>query len=69
MPVMFKKRHYVESVQIQSYFLSVFSCIRTEYLSVFRLNTGKYGTEITSYLDTFQAVRHLNSFARTTLVR
>ena len=28
----------------------------TEYLSVFSPNTGKYGQEITQYLDTFHAV-------------
>ena len=27
-----------------------------EYLSVFNLNAGKYGPEITPYLDTFYAV-------------
>ena len=53
--------HCVKSVQIRSYFWFVFSCIRTEYreivcLSVFSPNTGKYGPEITSYLDTFHAV-------------
>ena len=30
--------------------------IFTLYLSVFRPNTGKYGPEITPYLDTFHAV-------------
>ena len=54
-----------ESVQIRSYFWSVFSCIRTEYgdsllsgdslLCVFSPNIGKYGPEITPYLDTFHA--------------
>ena len=29
----------------------------TPYLSVFSPNTGKYGPEITRYLDTFHAVR------------
>ena len=37
--------HYVESVQVRTYFWSVFSCMRTEY-----------GPEITPYLDTFYAV-------------
>ena len=37
--------HYVKSVQIKSYFWSVFSP-----------NTGKYGPEINPYLDTFDAV-------------
>ena len=41
-------RHCVKSVQIQSYFWSLFFCIR---------NTEKYGPEITPYLDTFHAVR------------
>ena len=44
----------LKSVQIRSYFWSVFSCIRTEYggLLVFSPNEGKYGPEITPYLDT-----------------
>ena len=29
---------------------------KTQHLSVFRPNTGKYGPEITPYLDTFHAV-------------
>ena len=37
--------HCVESVEIRSYFWSVFNP-----------NTGKYGPEITPYLDTFHAV-------------
>ena len=41
----------VKSVQIRSYFWSVFSCIRTEYRP-----------EITPYLDTFHAVIiHINA--------
>ena len=44
----------VRSVQIRSNFWSVFSRIWTEYeLSP---NMGKYGPEITPYLDTFHAV-------------
>ena len=39
------KTHCVKSVQIRSYFWSVFNP-----------NTGKYGPEITPYLDTFHAV-------------
>ena len=55
------KTHCVKSVQIRSYFWSVFSCIRTEYgeilyLSVFSPNAGKYRPEMTPYLDTFRAV-------------
>ena len=37
--------HCVKTVQIRSYFWSVFSCIWTEY-----------GPEITPYLDIFHAV-------------
>ena len=52
--------HYVKSVQIQSFFLSVFSLIWTEYrdllMSVFSPNTGKYGPVKTPYLNTFHAV-------------
>ena len=54
------KNRYVKSVQIRSYFWSVISFIRTEYgdllISLFSPNTGKYGPEITPYLDTFHAV-------------
>ena len=42
----FVSRHCVKNVQIRSYFWSVFSP-----------NAGKYGPEITPYLDTFRAVR------------
>ena len=55
----------MKSVQIRSFFWSVFSYIqseyeemlRTPYLSVFSPNAGKYGPEKTSYLATFQAVQ------------
>ena len=43
--------HCVKSVQIRSYFWSVFSS-----------NTGIYGPEITPYLDTFQTVTRTKSF-------
>ena len=43
-----RKMHCVKSVQIQSFFWSLFSCIRTEY--------KKYGPEKTLYLDTFHTV-------------
>ena len=51
----------MKSVQIRSFFWSLFSHIRTgygeiQYLSVFSPNAGKYGTEKTPYLDTFHAV-------------
>ena len=47
--------HCVKSLQIRSYFWSLFSCIRTNK-EIYRVNTGKYGPEITPYLDTFHAV-------------
>ena len=40
------KKNWVKSVQIWSFFQSVFS-----------LSTGKYGPEKTPYLDTFDAVK------------
>ena len=53
-------QHYLESVQIRSYFWSIFFCIRTEYgeISVLSPNTRKYGPEIAPYLDTFHAVQY-----------
>ena len=50
--------HCVKSVQIRSYFWSVFSCIRIEYGDLLRY----YGPEITPYLDTFHAVLVLLNF-------
>ena len=55
----------MKSVQIRSFFCSVFSRIQAEYgkmlvdapyLSVFSPNAGKYGPKKTSYLDTFHTV-------------
>ena len=43
-------------LQIRSLSWSVFSRIRTEYLSVFSPNTWKYGPVKILYLDTFHAV-------------
>ena len=45
-----------EKCPIQSYFRSAFSRIRTEYAEILSLSAGKYGPEITLYLDTFHAV-------------
>ena len=48
--------HYAKSVQIRSFLWSVFSCIRTEFgdlLSVFSLNTRKYGPEKNSIFGYF----------------
>ena len=44
--------HCVKSVQIRSFFWSVFSCIRTEYGDL----RSKYRPEKIPYLDTFRAV-------------
>ena len=46
----------MKSVQLRSFFWSVFSSIRPEYGAVFSLNAGKYGPEKTPYLDTFYTV-------------
>ena len=60
--MMLLNRYCVKSGQIRSYFWSVFSRIQIEYgetrsISRFSPNAGKYGPEITPYLDTFRAVR------------
>ena len=36
--------------------VSKYGVISVPYFPVFSANTGKYGPEITTYLDTFQAV-------------
>ena len=58
-----QRLHCVKSVQIWSYFWSVFSCIRTEYRvqyhSVFSPNTGKYGPEITPFWTLFMKISYL----------
>ena len=38
--------------------------LNTEIYGVFIANTGKYGPEITPFLDTFHAVRLLTFFAK-----
>ena len=57
--------HCVKSVQMRSFFWSVFSRIRTEYgemlriivyVFVFSPDAEKYGPEKSPYLDTFRAV-------------
>ena len=49
--------HCVKSVQIRSFFWSVFFRVRTDW--IFISNAGKYGPEKTLYLNTFHVV--LNS--------
>ena len=48
--------HCMRSIQIRSFFFSIFSRIRTSYLSVFSPNAGKYGPEKTPDLGTSHAV-------------
>ena len=55
-------KHCVKSVQIQSFFWSVFSCMRTELGDlrnkyVFSRNNGKCGPEKTPYLNAFHPVK------------
>ena len=49
--------HCLKSVQIRSFSGPCFPVfgLKTEYLSTFSLNAGKYGGEKTPYLDTFHA--------------
>ena len=60
------QKHCVKSVQIRSFFWSVFfphsDWIRrdTPYLSVFSPNAGKYGPDKTPYLHTFHTVKVLS---------
>ena len=56
-----EKKDCVKSVQIRSFFWSVFFRIRTEYgdlpwISIFTPNAGKYGPEKCPYLNTFHTV-------------
>ena len=54
-----RRIHCAKKVEIRSYLWSVFSCIGTEYGEIRSTgNTGKYGPEITPYLDTFLAVTY-----------
>ena len=46
----------VKSVQMRSFFWSVFFFIQTEYGDLFSPNTEKYGPKKALYLDTFYAV-------------
>ena len=56
--------HCLKSLQIRSYFWSLFSRIRTEYGEIRSIEVslriqsecGKYGPEITPYVETFHAV-------------
>ena len=44
--------HYVKSVQMQSYFLSVFSCIQFEYRKIRTRNNSVFGHFSRSVMDT-----------------
>ena len=48
--------------------VSQYGVISGPYFPVFRLNTGKHVSEITSYLYTFHAVEHMENMTRETLV-
>ena len=56
--VLFRGQKNIQSVQIRSFFWSVFPefGLNAERYGVFSPNVGKYGPEKTPYLDTFQAV-------------
>ena len=55
--------HCLKSVQTESFFWSVFSCIRTEYwiLEIYSYEYREIHTKKNRYLDTFQAVGMLQS--------
>ena len=53
-------RYGVKSVQIRSYFWSE-TFLYSDWIRRFSPNTGKYGPEITPYLDTFDAVDVISS--------
>ena len=42
--------------------VSKYGVISGAYFPVFGLNTGKYGPEITPYLDTYHALEHSSIF-------
>ena len=42
--------------------MSKYGVISGQYFPIFGLNTGKYGPEITPYLDTFHAVQHYKDY-------
>ena len=48
--------------------MSKYGVISIPYFPVFGLNTGKYETEITPYLDTFHAVYFLCDQSNTNLI-
>ena len=57
----FKQTHQIKSSPMQSdlfaaWKVSKYRVISGPYFTVFGLNIGKYGPEITFYLDTFQAL-------------
>ena len=50
---------YVKVYLLTSPKVSKYGIVSGPYFLVFGLNTGKYGPEISPYLDTFHAVTHL----------
>ena len=61
------KRDFFENCPITEFFLVRISPHSNwiSYLSIFSPNAGKYGPDKTTYLDTFQAVKLLTIFAKT----
>ena len=62
MEVIDSLRLYMKSVQMRSFFWSVFPAFglnteRYSYLSVFSLNVGKHRPQKTLHLDTFHTVK------------
>ena len=50
------------SYPLTAWKVSKYGVISGPYFPVFGLNTGKYGPEITSYLDTFHAVPYVHMY-------
>ena len=44
--------------------MSKYGVISRPYVPVLGLNTGKYGREITPYLDTFHGLFHVDAFVK-----
>ena len=57
-----------EKIVITAWDVSKYGAFHGPYFPVFGLNTGKYGPEITPYLDTFRAVNVMSiNFVKTTI--
>ena len=57
-----------EKIVITAWDVLKYGAFHGPYFPVFGLNTGKYGPEITPYLDTFRAVNVMSiNFVKTTI--